>query len=200
VPCSECERRAFYRIELLGEKHLPCGGAHACTPTPVLPGDPTWASRKWFYELHDAIRELLDQNGDVPLLAGQALAATARSFEDIAELDFCRLSQKPAEIDIIAFADGRLIIGEAKCVPAFGSNKEASQAIAKLIDISDLLGTDEILLATTAPGPWHERDTGLLLNEVARHTWRFGKAPLVRVLANLRDDPWDELPENSYTP
>jgi len=106
----------------------------------------------------------------VPLLAGQALAATARSFEDIAELDFRRPSQKPAEIDIIALADGRLIIGEAECVPAFGSNKEASQAIAKLTGISDLLGTDEILLATTAPRPWHERDTGLLLNEVARHS------------------------------
>ena len=47
---------------------------------------------------------------------------------------------------------------------------EASQATAKLIDISDLIGADEILLATTAPGPRHE------------------------------DDPRDELPENSYTP
>ena len=105
MPCSECERRAFYRIGLLGEKTSARGAAR--TPAPVLPGDPTWASRKWFYELHDAIRELLDQNGDVPLLAGQALAATARSFEDIAELDFCRPSQKQAEIDIIALADGR---------------------------------------------------------------------------------------------
>ena len=136
----------------------------------------------------------------MPRLAGQALAATARSFEDIAELDFCRPGQKPAEIDIIALADGRLIIGEAECVPAFGSNKEASQAIAKLAGISDLLGTDEILLATTAPGPWHERDTGLLLNEVARRSWRSGKAPLVRVLMSLRDDPRNELLENSYTP
>ena len=93
-----------------------------------------------------------------------------------------------------------VIVGEAKCVPAFGSNKEASQATAKLIDIRDLIGTDEILLATTAPGPWHERDTGLLSNEVTRHSWRFGKAPPVRVLTNLRNDPRDELPENSYTP
>jgi hypothetical protein len=69
----------------------------------------------------------LHQNGDVPRLAGQAPAATARSFEDIAELDFCRPSQGQAEIDIIALADGRLIIGKAKCVPAFGGNMEASQ-------------------------------------------------------------------------
>jgi hypothetical protein len=77
---------------------------------------------------------------------------------------------------------------------------EASQATAKLIDISDLIGADEILLATTAPGPWRGRDAGLLPNEVARHSWRFGKAPPVRDLTNLLDDPRDELPENSYTP
>jgi len=125
VPCSECERRAFYRIGLLGEKTSARGAAR--TPAPVLPGDPTWTSRDGSMTRTARSGELLDQNGDVPPLAGQALAATARSFEDIAELDFCRPSQKQAEIDIIALADGRLIIGEAKCVPAFGSNKEASQ-------------------------------------------------------------------------
>jgi len=94
--------------------------------------------------------ELLDQNGDVPPLAGQALAATARSFEDIAELDFCRPSQKQAEIDIIALADGRLIIGEAKCVPAFGSNKEASQPASQP-------GNRE---TDRHQGPhWHRRDS-----------------------------------------
>ncbi len=152
VPCSECERRAFYRIELLGETNTcPRCGAHAYTSA-------AWRSDlhepQWFYDLHGAVRELLGQNGDVPLLAGRALAATARSFEDIAELDFGRPGQKPTEIDIIALTDGRLIVGEAKCVPTLGSTKEAGQAIAKLADVSDLLGADEILLATTAPGPW----------------------------------------------
>ena len=102
-------------------------------------------SPQWFYDLHGAVRELLDQNGDVPFLAGRALAATARSFEDIAELDFCRPDEDPDEIDIAALADGRLIIGEAKCVATLGTRKEASQAIAKLLRVSDLLGADEIL-------------------------------------------------------
>ena len=195
VPCSECERRAFYRIELLGETNTcPRCGAQAYTSA-------AWRSDlhepQWFYDLHGAVRELLGQNGDVPLLAGRALAATARSFEDIAELDFGRPGQKPTEIDIIALADGRLIIGEAKCVPTLGSTKEAGQAIANLADVSDLLGADEILLATTAPGPWLERDTRLLLNGVAQRTWRFGKMPLVRVLTDLRDEPRDELLKRS---
>lgn len=191
MPCSECERRTFYRIELLGETNAcPRCGAHAYA---------TAARRSklnepgWFYDLHGAVRELLDQHGDVPFLTGQALAATARSFEDIAELDFCRLGQDPAEIDIAALADGRVIIGEAKCVATLGTRKEANQAIAKLLGVSDLLGADEILLATTAPGPWKADEATRLLQKTAERSWRFGKVPRVRVLANLRDSPQNEL-------
>jgi hypothetical protein len=82
VLCSECELRTFYRIELLGETNTcPRCGAHAYA---------TAARRsrlnepQWFHDLHGAGRELLGQNGDVPFLAGHALAATAESFEDIA--------------------------------------------------------------------------------------------------------------------
>jgi hypothetical protein len=119
-----------------------------------------WRSKQgepeWFYDLHGAVRELLEQNGDVPFLAGMALAATVRSFEDIAELDFRRPDQDSDEIDIDAFVDSRLTIGEAKCVASPGTSREASQAIGKLLRVSDLLGADEILLATTASGPMEE--------------------------------------------
>ena len=84
VPCSECERRAFYRIELLGEINTcpRCGApAYMTAARRSERGEP-----EWFYDLHGAVRELLEQNGDVPFLAGMALAATTRSFEDIAEL------------------------------------------------------------------------------------------------------------------
>ena len=197
VPCSECERRAFYRIELLGETNAcPRCGARAYT-------DAAWRSElqepQWFYDLHGAVRELLEQNGDVPFLAGRALAVGTRSFDEIAELDFRLPGQDPAEIDIIALADGRLIVGEAKCVPTLGNRKKAGQAIAKLADVSDLLGADEILLATTAPGPWLERDTRLLLTAVTRRSWRFGTMPTVRVMTNLGDDPQVEVLKNSDT-
>lgn len=59
VPCSECERRAFYRIELLGESNTcPRCGAPAYVTT-------AWRSERgepeWFYDLHGAVRELLEQ-------------------------------------------------------------------------------------------------------------------------------------------
>jgi hypothetical protein len=192
VPCSECERRAFYRIELLGESNTcPRCGA------PAYMTDARWSELgepEWFYDLHGAVRELLEQNGDVPFLAGMALAATApRSFEDIAELDFCRPDKDPDEIDIAACVDGRLVIGEAKCVASLGTKREASRAIAKLLRVSDLLGADEILLATTAPRPWKKSETDHLLTATAGHTWRFGKAPKIRVVTDLRADPQNEL-------
>ena len=125
IPCSECERRAFYRIELLGETNTcPRCGAHAHASA-------AWRSDldepQWFYDLHGAVQELLGQDGDVPFLAGRALAATTRSFEGIAELDFCQPGQGPAEIDIIALADGRLIIGEAKCVATLGKTRNPAR-------------------------------------------------------------------------
>ncbi len=191
VPCSECERRAFYRVELLGESNTcpRCGAsAYMTAARRTQQGEP-----EWFYDLHGAVRELLEQNGDVPFLAGLTLAATARSFEDIAELDFCRPDQDPDEVDIAALVDGRLTIGEAKCVASLGTRREASQAIGKLLRVSDLLGADEILVATTAPGPWKKRETDQLLKATAGHRWRFGKVPQVRVLTDLRDAPRNEL-------
>ncbi len=198
VPCSECERRAFYRIELLGENNTcpRCGApAHATD---------AWRSQleepepEWFYDLHGAVRELLQQDGDVPFLAGQALAAQAQTFEEIAELDFLRPDQDPDEIDIVALVDGRLVIGEAKCVPTLGTKKESNKAIAKLLRISDLLGADEILLATSAPGPWKESQTDQLLKATAGQSWRFGKVPQVRVMTDLRAAPQSSLLRQEY--
>jgi hypothetical protein len=191
VPCSECERRAFYRIELLGETNVcPRCGAPAYTTAARRSAQ---EEPEWFYDLHGAVRELLDQNGDVPFLAGKELAASARSFEDIAELDFCRPDQRPTEIDILALADDRLTVGEAKCVASLGTAKATSQAIGKLLSVSDLLGADEILLATTAPDAWKAGETAQLLSAVAKRKWRYGKAPQVRVLTNLRGKPRNEL-------
>jgi hypothetical protein len=187
VPCSECERRAFYRIELVGETNTcqRCGApAHATA---------AWRSEQqepeWFYDLHGAVRELLEQDGDVPFLAGKELAASARSFEDVAELDFLRPGESPDEIDIAAIADGRVVLGEAKCVATLGTRKEANQSITKLIRIGDLLGADEIVLATTAAEPWPSTEIDLLIKRAATHRWRFGTTPALRVMTNLRDNP-----------
>ena len=195
IRCSECERRAFYRLELLGETNeCPrCGAPAHTTDARRSRGD----EPQWYYDLHGAVRELLDQNGDVPFLAGMALADTARTFQDIAELDFTRPGQSPDEIDILALVDGRLIVGEAKHVAKLGNRREANKSIAKLIRIADLLGADEILLATTAADEWNATDIDALLATMRGHLWRYGAAPNVRVLTNLHGNAQNQLLERS---
>ena len=192
VPCSDCERRAFYRIDLVSETNTcpRCGApAHVTAARRSEQGEP-----EWFYDLHGAVRELLEQNGDVPFLAGMELAASARSFEDIAELDFrWPGDDKPDEIDIAALVDGQVAIGEAKRVATLGTKRESNRAIQKLIRVSDLVGAGEILLATTAPGPWDKKDTGQMLKAAAGHKWRFGTVPRIRVMTNLRENPQSNL-------
>lgn len=194
VPCGECERRAFYRMDALREMNTcpRCGAAaysSSARRTSIDQEEPGW-----FYDLHGAVREFLAQDGDVPVLAGWVLAAGARTFEDIAELDF-RLpeAEDPDEIDIAALVDGRVVIGEAKRIASLGTRRETNSAVQKLIRVSNLVGADEIVLATTAPGPWEDLATRQLLTAVAGHRWRFGMAPRVRVLSDLRGTPQNTL-------
>jgi hypothetical protein len=195
VPCSECERRAFYRIGTVAEKNAcPRCGASAYATSGWRSGTEQAGEPGWFYDLHGAVRELLEQNGDVPFLAGWALAKTARSFEDIPELDFhWPGTEKPDEIDIAALVDGRMVIGEAKCVASLGTRKETNKAVQKLIRVSDLVGADEIVLATTASGPWEDLATSQLVKAVAAYGWRFGTTPRIRVLTDLRNAPQNTI-------
>jgi hypothetical protein len=62
-------------------------------------------------------------------------------------------------------------------------------SVQKLIRVSDLVGADEIVLATTAPGPWEDLATGQLLSGIVGHRWRFGTVPRIRLLTDLRANP-----------
>lgn len=195
VPCGECERRAFYWMDALREMNTcPRCGAAAHSSAARRTSIDKSEEPGWFYDLHGAVREFLEQDGDVPVLAGWVLAASARTFEDIAELDF-RLpgAEDPDEIDIAALVDGRVVIGEAKRIASLGTRRETNRAVQKLIRVSDLVGADEIVLATTAPGPWEDLATGQLLTATAGHRWRFGTVPRIRVLTDLRGNPQNTL-------
>jgi hypothetical protein len=191
VPCSECERRAFYPMDALKEKNtcLRCGAVAYATAARRTSGE-EGEEPGWFYDLHGAVREFLEQDGDVPVIAGWTLAASARTFEDIAELDFhLPDAENPDEIDIAALVDGRVVIGEAKRVASLGTRRDTNRAVQKLIRVSDMVGAGEIVLATTAPGPWEDLATRQLLSATASHRWRFGTVPRIRLLTDLRVNP-----------
>jgi hypothetical protein len=80
--------------------------------------------------------------------------------------------------------------GAARAAAAILMSSNSASGAAEL---GDLVGADEIVLATTAPGPWEDLATGQLLTATAGHRWRFGTVPRIRVLTDLRGNPQNTL-------
>jgi hypothetical protein len=107
------------------------------------------------------VRELLGDNGDVPLLAAYHIAARSREFIDVPELDFSYPTGGPKEIDFVALADGEIIVGEAKKDATLGSAPDRRSAIAKLLEIGSLVRADQLLLCTSESKSWSSKFHGV---------------------------------------
>ena len=106
------------------KKHLPAVRQHACTSA-ARRSDPD--EPRWFYDVYGAIRGTSrperrraapgrpGAGSDRPVLRGPRRAR------------LCRPSQKQAEIDIIALADGWLIIGEANAFPPSAATRKPAR-------------------------------------------------------------------------
>ena len=152
--CERCERLDFYRIEQVGSTFA-CGQCEHTNPLT----QPRWHKPDdeplWFYDLDVIVRDLLAQNGDVPILAVDRLVAGRRRRPPLAssfELQLTRHGEdRPwAELDIAAVIDGRIVVGEAKSVNTLKtSDKSVAQAAQRLADASVALTADAVVLATT---------------------------------------------------
>jgi hypothetical protein len=185
ISCSQCERKAFYRVDAVNERN-PCprcgAPAYLNAAFRSAVGDPIW-----YYDLHPAVREMLKHNGDVPFLAARALAKSARSYTDVAELDFIKATADRLEIDLIAVQDNRLLVAEAKKKPEIRP-ADLKKTITKMVHVSDVLGADEILLCTPVAAPWKTGDVNAFVARIRHHQWRLGLQPSLRVLTDLRGD------------
>ncbi|WP_286309244.1 hypothetical protein [Agromyces mangrovi Wang et al. 2018] len=158
--CEECARPSFLGAERLGQQYEcpQCGATNSLVSS-------RWrrqsAEPTWFYDLYSNLRELVDKNGDVVLMAADHLRAGARAYADVPELEFLdQESGKPvAEIDVVACVDGDVVVVEAKSKGSFGSRRRKPQS-SKLMRVATALRAQRILLATTADA-WSETDVEL---------------------------------------
>lgn len=113
------------------------------------------------YDLHSTLREVINQDGDVPFLASQHLASHAqqrRSYDDCAELEIVRDGEPIAEFDLLAHVDGEVIVVEAKRAGELGRTATMRKATArKLALAARLLRADTVCLATSA-AEWNQTD------------------------------------------
>jgi hypothetical protein len=184
--CEICGLVEFVPLQVLSESNLcrRCGRPNLLTAA-------RWRSDtdepRWFYDLHGAFRELLRNDGDVPLLLSDYLRSRSRSFTDIPEFQFRRADngKLEVEVDLIALAGDRLIIAEAKSNGSLKSSKEtAKQAADKKITAALKLGADQIIFATTA-SIWEPASTKAMLS-AAGITWpATARRPVLRLIAGL---------------
>lgn len=184
LACAECDRLAFIAVDALGQSNV-CARCGASSPLTQSRWRHPFAEPEWFYDLHGAVREMLADNGDVPLLAARYLGAGSAIFADVPELDFRYPVGKPKEIDLVALADGAVIVGEAKKNASLGQAPDRKAAVTKLITIAGMLRSDQLLLCTTEPEAWNTSDTGLLRQAVVDHAWVDGRQPSLRVITGL---------------
>lgn len=177
--CTECGRPSFVGVDDLAQAYrcLRCGASNHLEAARWRTG----SEPSWYYDLHGSFRELLSTRGDVPLLAAASLRTGTRQYGDCAEVEFLDGEKRIAEVDLVAHADGRVIVVEAKAGGSLGAKAERGRSVAKLAKVADVLRADEVVLATPRE-TWPDSDAEALKAAMASAD---GRKRQVRSLTGL---------------
>jgi len=160
LKCAECRRRSFHSLDSLGQNYRcpRCDASNQLTAATWYTGSP---EPTWVYDLHENLRDLINGDGDLPLLASRELHKTAdrkHTYGDCPELEIRRNGAAVAEFDLLAHFDDRVAIVEAKRAGVLGKTAaERNATVVKLTLAARLLKADEVWLAAAAK-TWNNTD------------------------------------------
>ncbi len=121
--------------------------------------DSTWiggAEPAPYYALAEVVYQALHGNCHVPVRALAAIAGQCRTFSETAEMEVRGDRDFAIELDLLAIADGRLLVGEAKISPKLASRaRQETVWLKKLDHVCQSIGVDELVFATSA-AEWAE--------------------------------------------
>ncbi|WP_157241165.1 hypothetical protein [Catenuloplanes japonicus] len=181
VNCRICSRVSFIALDDAGQTFA-CPRCRATNPLTSERWREPASGPGWYFDLHPVARDLLRDNGEVPLQLAHYLRSTARSYTDASEFELCGPDGDPiAELDLPAYVDGQVITGEAKCSTTLG--KRLSVEVRKKIVLADALQADQILFAST--DTWESASLKAIGEHVTRHQWTSGKTPEIRIITEL---------------
>ncbi|MDR6905049.1 hypothetical protein J2X63_000735 [Agromyces sp. 3263] len=151
--CEECGSPSFVSIDDLAQVYecSHCGarndfiGAQWRRPM----DEPVW-----HYDLHKAFRGLVDEHGMEVLRAAARVGGATDAALTTSEVVFTDADGKPMyEIDLIAFVNGQVTVGEVKSSGNMGSGAALRTAVKKRLDAAEILQADEVLFATAGAWP-----------------------------------------------
>jgi len=157
LKCGHCLHFDWYDLHEVGQSFV----CHRCRTTTVVT-QPTWrggAEPTLYYDLAEVVLQALRGNVEVPVRALTALQREAKSFAETPEVELVDAGGDQLEIDLLAIADGRIVIGEAKTGNALQPKARAEIAwLERFARIAGAITADEVVFAT-ASSAWRPETT-----------------------------------------
>ncbi|MCB2178128.1 MAG: hypothetical protein KQH57_20155 [Actinomycetales bacterium] len=181
--CTECSYVQF--MPLAGRELLrPCTRCGADVPLALSAWSKPLEEPNWYYDLHPTVRRLVEEHGDVPLLAEEHLRKRLRGAEGIPEFELLAGAGK-AEIDLLVCSATSVAVGECKHSPSLGRKDERAKKAHALLQAASVFRADEVVLAAGKPGQWATSSVDALTAALRSGTWPAGRIPSLRLLSGL---------------
>jgi hypothetical protein len=181
LSCEKCLGKAHYALGRIATDGFGCPQCNFRNRLTSKRWAANSAEPTWTYGLSHFANELLDQNGDVPLLATEKLIKGSVDYGWSPEIQLTYPSGDSIELDIVLIVDGRVVVGEAKSNSKLSSGgKTATKAARRLIQAAQDLTADEIILATST-SQWSP-NAAQSINAAIEELWRRGQKPTVTLL------------------
>lgn len=195
---ATCDRWTFYDVDRFGQTNT----CPRCNSVNEL-ARPRWKGSEseptWYYDLHPVARDVLAQNGDVPLLLAHHLRSRASRYADLAEIEILDDQEAVAECDLLAMVDDVVVIAQAKVTSKLaGTKAETRRAIAKRVQLAQVLRADQIVLATSS-AEWQTADLDQLKDAIGRASWPI-RRPVLRVVSGLGSGQVTDSGSDGYAP
>lgn len=184
LSCANCSFRFFYELGVIGQSFdcARCSAVNALTKDRWKFPDDGEEPWHWF-RLNAVIDEFFQMNGDVSLLAAQALSSRENEAVSVApEIELLDGDGNAlVEFDFAIATSTRLIVGEAKSNDRLAtSRKERYQEFKKLLAGAAILGSKWVALATAKPD-WHQEFESEIRDW--RETWIQGGGNRIEILS-----------------
>jgi hypothetical protein len=151
--CKRCDDTSWFSVDEIGQTFTcrRCGtNQQYVLSSWRYPNEPSW-----YYKLDEIVYQMLSHDGDVPILALDAMRTQSKdSFLYSPELAIRKKDTEKweMEIDICCIANGRMYIGEAKSNDSLKSDtKSPLKAVGKYRHFSEELGATGVIFATSQP-------------------------------------------------
>jgi hypothetical protein len=188
--CHDCPRVEFYPIAEVAQQY----SCRRCGSSNTLDW-PRWKPARseptWFYELHPAITELIENDGNYDLLATQFLRSNAWAGACLVTEEFELVQDGKAivEFDFAAATVESLLLGESKKNDFLASTAKATLAeLNKLLNGCRALGATHLVLATPKDA-WKQTTIDAVDQQVRGDLAQGVRSPHVLLLTGLGSDP-----------